>query len=124
MRISVELAAADVGAAGAGYQVSVLIYEAVLDDYEGHVSCAAGLTVYISKTGGAGEGVAGTDGEKGLDPLAGHVDGAIELEVEVGGFFETDEGSDEGGRGDDVAVGATGGGFLVDKEGVGLSDGP
>ena len=73
------LAAADVGAAGAGHEIAALVMEAVFDDYEYHVSGAAGLAVHISETGGAGEGVAGTDGEKGLDPLACHVDGPIEL---------------------------------------------
>ena len=73
------------GAAGAGYEVAVLVVEAVLDDYEGHVSGAAGLAVDVCESGGAGEGVAGTDGEKGLDPLAGHVDGPSNCRLRSGG---------------------------------------
>ena len=95
----------------------------MLDDYEGHVPRAASLAVDVRDPRRAGEDVAGTDGEEGFDPLAGHVDRAFELEVQVGGFVGADEGCDEGGRGDDIAVGATGGGFLVDEERVGLADG-
>ena len=117
------LAAADVGAAGAGYQLIILIAEVVLDDYEGHVSRAARFSVDVSDAGCAGQYVTGAYGEERLDPLAGHVDGAIELKVKVRGFVEADEGGDKGGRCDDIAVGTRGGGFFVDKKGVGLSDG-
>ena len=117
------LAAADVGAAGAGYQLTVLVAEVVLDDYEGHVTGAARFSVDVSDAGCAGQDVAGADGEEGFDPLAGHVDGAIELEVEVCGFVEADEGGYKRGRGYDIAVGTRGGGFFVDKKRVGLSDG-
>ena len=110
------------GAAGAGYQLAVLVAEVVLDDYEGHVTRAARFSVDVGDAGCAGQDVAGADGEEGFDPLAGHVDGAIKLEVEVCGFVEVDKGGDEGGRSDDIAVGSPGGGFFVDKEGVGLSD--
>ena len=110
------------GAAGAGYQLVVLVEEVVLDDYEGHVTRAARFSIDVSDAGCAGQYVAGTDGQEGFDPLAGHVDGAIELKVKISGFVEADEGGDKGGRGDDIAVGARGGSFFVDKEGVGLSD--
>ena len=117
------LAAADVGAAGAGYQFAVLVAEVVLDDYEGHVPRAARFSVDVSDAGGAGQNVTRADGQEGFDPLAGHVDGAIELKVKISGFVEADKGGDKGGRGDDIAVRARGGGFFVDKERVGLSDG-
>ena len=111
------------GAAGAGYEGTVMVAEVVLDDYEDHVAGAASLAVDVSYSCGAGEDIAGADGEEGLDPLAGHVDGAFEAEVEVGGFLEADEGADKGGRGNYVAVGTFGCSFLINEERVGLANG-